>query len=193
MYELLVALPRGLKSEESLADIRKQGFVPAVLFGKDVKSESLKIQQADLLRILSKDVQIFEVKVGEGKKHLVSVQNIQRDVLKGNILHISLQKLKKGESTTSKVPVVLIGERDGAEGTIVMVNDSLTLVGLPQDIPSSVEIDITGLKVGESLSSDRVKLPLGVKLADGVCEVVKNAAPLGDTNVVETVDVEVKE
>lgn len=190
MYELLVAQSRGDKQEESTTDIRKQGFVPAVLFGRDIESLSLKIQQADLLRILSKDVQIFEVKVADGKKHLVNVQNIQRDILKGNILHISLQKLKKGENTTSKVPVVLIGARNGGEGAIVLLADHLNLIGLPQDIPSSIEIDITGLIQGATISSDTVKLPVGVKLADNVCEVVRHTPAKEESNIALTIEVD---
>ncbi len=166
MYELLVAMPRLSKQKESLADIRKSGFVPAVIYGKEAESLSIKIQTADLLRVFSKDNQIFELKVGQGKKFLVHVENIQRDVLKGSILHLSLKTIKKGEKTVVPVPVVILGVPLVEESQIVIELASIELQGLPQDIPNNVEIDVSGLKVGDDIRLAKVKVPVGVKFVD---------------------------
>ncbi len=166
MYELLVAMPRSGKQKESLADVRKSGFVPAVIYGKDAESLSIKIQTADLLRILSKDIQIFELKIGQSKKLLVHVENIQRDVLKGSILHLSLKTIKKGEKTIASIPVIIIGAPMVSESQLIIEQASLEVQGLPQDIPSAIEVDISMLKIGDDVKLASVKLPIGVKFVE---------------------------
>lgn len=164
MYELLVAQPRLGKQKEGLSEVRKSGFVPAVVFGKDLPSSlSIKIQAADLLRILSKDTQIFELKIGEGKRYLVHVENIQRDALKGSILHLSLKTIKKGERTVATVSVVLLGTSAENDCEIIIEQSVIDVQGLPQDIPQSIPVDISSLRSGDVIKLGELKLPVGVK------------------------------
>lgn len=181
MYDLVVALPREDKHVESLSEVRKQGFVPAVIFGKDHESISIKFHSGDLLRLMSKDVLIFEVKVGEGKKYLVKLQTVQKDILKGNVLHVSLQLMIKGEDTSVFVPFVTVG---GEGSTISILKDGVQLKGLPKNIPNQVTIDVTSLAPGDSWSLKELKIPAGVKIdGEDLTEVVvKNNTSVGEDN-----------
>lgn len=172
MYELLVAMPRLGKQKESLKDVRKSGFVPAVIYGKDTESLSIKIQTADLLRILSKDIQIFELKIGSGKKYLVHVENIQRDSIKGSILHLSLKTIKKGDRTAAAIPVVILGTVSDADSELIIEHASLEVAGLPQDIPVNIEVDVSSLRVGQQIKLQQIKLPIGVKFVEKNMELV---------------------
>lgn len=94
------------------------------------------------------------------------VENIQRDVLKGSILHLSLKTIKKGEKTIASIPVIIIGAPMVSESQLIIEQADLEVQGLPQDIPSAIEVDISMLKIGDDVKLASVKLPIGVKFVE---------------------------
>lgn len=145
---------------------RKQGKVPAVLFGKGMESVPLFVDLVEFKKAYSANGKIFEINAA-GSKHLINAKQIQTNAIGNIVMHIDFLKLNRNQETTVKVAVSLIGESPGATkegGVIQVINDIIEVTGVPRDIPESIEIDISELALGENITVGDIKLGKGVKL-----------------------------
>ncbi len=149
MYELLEGQKRASKDVAKLSKVRKDGFIPGIIFGKEIESISIMIGKSLFAKCLSKSVQIIELVVGSDK-HLVNIDSIQKDPVSGKILHISFHKLQAGQKTTVSIPVLLVGENEG-EGIVGQLMQEVSVIALPQDIPASIEVNIESLEMGSAI------------------------------------------
>lgn len=163
--EILSAESRDLSyTKGELNKLRKIGKVPAVLFGKGMKSLPLFVNLIEFRKAASHG-KIFELKAGE-KKHLINAKNIQTNAIGNVVLHIDFLKLSRNVETTVNVPVVLKGEAKGlkAGGLIQIIEENIEVTGIPKNIPESIIIDVTDLDVNESIIAEEIKLGAGIKL-----------------------------
>jgi len=143
------------KAEEK--EIMGQGLVKGVICGKDLPSTSIYVN------IRKKHIHqgsIFSMKL-ENKKLTVTANQIQRDPVRRNIIHVSFLNVAKGQKTTIEVPLNIIGEVEG-EGVIQSLRDSVQVNGELSDIPESFTIDISGLDMNETLTLNDIDLPSGL-------------------------------
>ncbi len=156
------------KRTETLKNVRGMNKIPGVLFGKTIEPISFQVDEKVFLDTLSEKgmTQTFEVKLGT-KKHLVYIKDTQRDIVKhSQFLNIKLQKVSKDDTITTNIPLHLIG-RDKVEKLGVMIsmpNDSLEVeynVGLGI---SHIDVDVSELKVGDSLAVKDLTFPEGLKV-----------------------------
>ena len=177
---VLDAEKRELKlSRGELNKKRKAGKVPAVVYGKEIESIPIFIDLLSFKKIYASQGKIFELKVG-GTTHMVNTKKIEKNVL-GNVFnHVNFHKLKAGQATTVNIPVSLIGDSKGVKaGGIISTNlEVLPVTGLPKDMPEKVEIDVTELEIGGSITIADIKLA-GKLTIEGEAEttVISCAAP----------------
>lgn len=153
--------------------LRKANRVPAILYGKHTKPESLSIEGAEFIRLLKtvagRAVLIELQRNGNSDKALSFLQEVQRDPLTDKYLHIDLQEVKGDEKFEIRVPVHVVGESFGVKnqsGVLEMATHSLRVRVLPKDLPESITVDVTELKVGETFKVGSLQAIPGVDFLD---------------------------
>lgn len=180
MYDLLKLETRDVGREKPAHALRKEGHVPGVIFGKGMESLPFQVPMKDFTKFMNHShSKVFEVQVGSGK-HLVSLENIQRDHLGSRYMHIELQKLQKGQATTVTLPIKMVGESPAAqrdEGIVSLYVHEMDVKGLPKDFVDHIEIDISGLEVNESIHLSDITPPKGLSWVEDGELVLAHCAP----------------
>lgn len=145
----LEAQPRSITGKK-VSQLRAQGLVPAVIYGSQMeKPVNLQIPYRPLQVALMKvgGTQLLDIQV-DGGKHTVLAREVQRDVIRGDILHVDFLAVNLREKIVTTVPVHLVGESPIVEmrqGQVSQVVNSLQLEALPRDLVPAIEVDISGL------------------------------------------------
>jgi len=149
---------------------RREGMVPGVLYSPhDEENLVLKVKDYDLSKILSaKSHGLIDLEMDEGKKkvsRLAVIKDIQYNALKKQIVHVDFYGVTLKEKLTLEVDIELVGESIGVkDGGILQVElRKVEIECLPSDVPDSIKVDITSLKVGDHISVSGMKVPEGVK------------------------------
>jgi len=161
--------------------IRRSGRIPAVLYGRTGKAVSLDLDALELSRSVKSISESTIVKVDvEGKSYDAFVKDTQRNIIDGNILHVDFYEVESGVVLRARVSLQLkgnpIGVREG--GNLENPLHEIEVECLPKDLPERIEIDISNLKVNQSLHVRDIPLGEGVKVlsaADQVVALVKFA------------------
>lgn len=142
----------GTKSDMKLA--RKEGRIPAVLYGVGKDTLTLEVNEKAMLDMLKKNPRaILQGKVSDAKVMPIIVQNIQKDTFTGKLMHIDFQYVNMSVSMDSNVTLHFSGEPIGLKsGGVQQVEIYEVQVRcMPDVLPTSMEVDISGLEVGEQL------------------------------------------
>lgn len=153
--------------------LRKANRVPAILYGKHTKPESLSIEGPEFTRLLKsvggRAVLIELMRGDNAGKALSFLQEVQRDPITDKFLHVDLQEVKSDEKFEIRIPVRLVGESFGVKnqsGVLEMASHALRVRVLPKDLPEFVNVDVTELKVGETFKVGSLKAVPGVEFLD---------------------------
>src|SRR3989338_1137304 len=153
-YELIAETRRELGTGASRR-LRKQKFIPAILYGQSEQATNLKVayEEFDKLRRVHKSEHaVIDLAVKEsGAKIHVMIKSVDHDPVKGSPIHIDFLAISLDKKIVTKIPVLSIGECAGvAEGGIL---DhplwELEIRCLPRDIPEKVEVDVSTLGIGD--------------------------------------------
>ncbi len=178
----LTAQPRELTGKD-VARLRKQGLLPAVLFGHGEPSLPIQID-AKAFETLTKTAgrhALIDLKIEGGRAHPAIVQGVQEHPIRRTPLHVDFHRVKMTEEITMDVPLVPVGTSVAVEkhnGTLLQTLDHLRLRGLPSDLPQSIEFDITALDSFEAVIRVRdLHLPARVTLHSEPDETVAHVQP----------------
>ncbi|CAB4822126.1 unannotated protein [freshwater metagenome] len=141
---------------------RRDGLVPAVIYGHGEKPQHITLPSRELGVALKQSNVLLDIVI-DGKTELTLPKAIVRHPLKQIIEHIDLVLVRRGEKVVVAVPVHAIGEHD-RDGVLEHVNNTIEVRVEATAIPSFFELDINGLAAGTSLYAADVKLPAGVEL-----------------------------
>jgi len=137
--------------------LRRQGITPVHLFGHGIESEALQCDTTQLQRVLAQAgrTKLIDLKLDKAKKpRKIVVREIQRNPQTGELLHIDFYQVRMAEKIKVEVPIVLLGEAPALklkENMLVQDLTSLTIESLPDEIPASVELDLSSLTEVEQL------------------------------------------
>lgn len=185
------------KSQNSL---RKEGFLPSVIYGHNFKSLPIQIKYSDFEKIFKKagESTLINLKI-EGREEPAVIKDIQKDPVSDKIIHADFYKVNLKEKIKAKVPLVMKGESEAvkAGGILVKIVNELEVEALPQDLPHELQIDISRLQnfgdhilIKDISISDKVKIE--ANLEDIVALVQEPRAEVVEEAVAPTVeDVEV--
>ena len=155
----LVATVRKDTGSAESRRLRSSGSIPAIVYGMGMEPKSVYIDAREFNNALKTEAGTNVIlNLSIGKKDTVTAlpREIQRHPYKDQIVHVDLIQID-----FTGVP---IGVKDEG-GVIQTINNTITIIALPTDIPSSLEIDISELNVGDNVSATDVDLPEGVTLA----------------------------
>ena len=152
--------------------IRNEGFVPAVVYKEGKETVSLKINEKELAYVLKSkagaNVLIgLKIDGDKSKERTVLIKEVQRHPIKSQILHVDFQEISLTDKLTIDVPLVTKGEAEGVvkeEGVLEHVLWEIKVECLPADIPSKIEVNVTSLKIGDSILVKDIQVPAGVKI-----------------------------
>ena len=149
--------------------LRKDGRVPAVIYGHGREPQTLSINTRDLEKLLehiSAENTVIDLDV-DGTASRTLIREIQRHPFKRQILHVDFQELVAGEKVIVRVPVILIGVPDGVRmdgGILDQTMRELEVEVDPSNIPNHIEVDVTKMVIGSSLHVSDITLPEGVEV-----------------------------
>jgi large subunit ribosomal protein L25 len=137
--------------------LRKAGFIPGVLYGKGKGSYAICVPERDLRRVLTGQGGLHAILdvVLEGQKttHASILKDYQQDPIRGHISHIDLQEVPLDEPIQAQVAVQLTGEPVGTKegGVLSQVQREINVEALPMEIPEHLELDVSGMAIGDTL------------------------------------------
>lgn len=146
--------------KKDAAQLRKNGQVPCVIYGSGEQTHfSVKNVELEKL-IFSPEVYQFELEV-DGKKANAVVRELQQHPLTGKIQHVDFLELDDNKPVRVALPVRLTGSARGvmAGGKLLQSYRMLNVVGLPKDLPEAITLDISDLKIGDSIRVKSVEIP----------------------------------
>lgn len=164
----LKAAPRARTGSGRLNQMRREGWVPSVIYGKGTENMNLKVDAktfADLLAHSSSENILVNLDIEGHGTRLAFLQSIQHDALSGKTLHADFRAIDENTAITAHIPTHLNGESAGvkAGGLIEQYVHAIEITCLPNDLPETIEVDISGLQIGDSLHIGEIALPAGVK------------------------------
>lgn len=158
--------------KKDAAATRNAGLVPCVLYGQGEQTH-FAVKRNDIEKIVfSPEVYQVELDV-EGKKAKAIIRELQQHPVKDTIQHVDFLELSDSKPVKVGLPVRLTGSSKGvmAGGKLMQVFRRLNCVGLPQDLPEAITLDISKLKIGKSIRVGSIDIP-GVKFLDPANAVV---------------------
>lgn len=169
--------------------LRKTGFLPANICGKEIGSLAITVNKDDLRKKMTKFGRnaVFKIEVAGDKTYTVMTNEIQSHAVKG-ITHVDFQQISLTEEVKTDVMIKIIGKEAIEAQRLILIGhaDTISVKGLPQDIPDLIEVNVSKLQLGDIITFADVKLPKGI-----VCE--SDPAHLVATLVESKVQEEIEE
>ncbi len=171
--------------------LRAEGGIPGVLYGRGLDSTPLTVDRRELYAALHTEAgtnALINLEVGSDK-YLTVARELQRHPVRGDIIHLDFIRIALDEKITAEVGIDYMGEPEGAKegGILETIRTSVTISALPTDIPASIQLDISALEVGDTLSA--ADLPV----IEGVEYLEDSEAPLVNVIIPRILEVEAPE
>jgi large subunit ribosomal protein L25 len=134
----------------SVKHLRREGLIPAILYGRDVEAVPLQINEKALYKVLREagTHQLISLQIGKSRPQMTLARDIQRDVIRHNYVHVDFYAVKMDEKVTAHVPLVLVGGAPAVQdkGAILTQGlDELEIECLPSDLIASIEVSLENL------------------------------------------------
>ncbi|MEN9841879.1 MAG: hypothetical protein RL376_1679 [Verrucomicrobiota bacterium] len=169
----LTITPRAQTGRSASRRVRKANQIPAILYGKHTSPQTLAVDAPEFTRLVKAvagRALIIELnRKDSAEKALSFVQEIQRDPITDKYVHVDLQEVKANEKLEINVPVSFVGEAYGVKtqaGVLEISTHTLRVRCLPKDLPPLIEVDVTELKIDETIKVGSLKPVAGVEFRD---------------------------
>ena len=172
--ESIIAELRTIEGK-AVSTLRDKGLVPAVVYGKDQKTEMITVPLIDFVKLWrhAGESTVVSLKMGAGEKNVL-IHDISFDPIKGTPTHIDFYVVDMKRKVRVEVPIEWTGEdAAGKKGILVKVLHALHVEALPSDLPHSVSIDASVLhNPGDTILIGSVALPKGVVVLNDAEEMI---------------------
>ena len=163
--------------------LRASGLIPGVLYGAGKKAHPFAVEERELRRVLTGDHGLHAILdvVFDGQKtpHHAVLKEYQLDPTRPRLLHIDLHEVRLDQVIQTQVAVEAFGESPGVKegGALTLVLREINVEALPMEVPDRLELDISGMTIGDSLRVADVIVPEGVEVLDDPEAVVATVQP----------------
>ena len=154
LTDLLELRERTNFTHSQLAERRRQGHVPAVLYGADAGGISVEVGEREIAEALRRNPNaVFEVSLAGRGRRSVLVREVQRSVLSGKLMHVDFFQINVNESIDAKITIHLVGDPVGVKhgGVLQVEIHEVDARCMADRLPPSFEVDISGMDIGEQL------------------------------------------
>jgi len=196
MEEVTIKAVKREVTGKQVKALRRQGLLPAVLYGRNFPSTPISLDLRDASHTLSHmTTSALVTVVLDGEKHLALVRERQRDFIRGTLKHIDFQVVSMKEKLRTSVSVVMVGESPAVtdfNGVLVTGLDEVEVECFPQDLPERIMADVSGLKqIGDAIYVRNLVISEKVEVLEDPNEVVVVVTAQAAEEVEEVVVAEV--
>jgi large subunit ribosomal protein L25 len=151
--------------------LRREGFVPAVIYGAKYQPRNLQVPSRALKTLLGHAVGeniLVDLEIdGEGGKsnQLALIQQIQHEPISGTVVHVDFHAIDMNESIHAQIVVEPVGEPNGVRnfgGLLEQLTRTVEVECLPKDLPEIITVDVSALNIGDAIHVRDLALPAGV-------------------------------
>ncbi len=177
--------------------LRKQGVVPGVLYGRS-SARAIAIKERDLRTALTGTSglhAVLDVVVeGQSTAHPSNVKEYQRDPIRGHVRHVDLQDVRLDQPIQAAIQVHLMGVEDAPGvregGVMSQPTTEINVEALPMEVPESIDVDVSGMEMGDTLRLESVTAMEGVTFLDDPHELViaTITAPMREEDLEAAID-----
>lgn len=180
MKQVTLKVSKRVKTGKEVAKkLRKAGFIPGILYGKEIEPVPLAIKYSEFEKAYKRHkgetvIYTLEFENGSITRKSAILKEIQRHPVTDMVIHVDFQAIEEGKPIEIKVPLEFIGKPVGVTkgGIFEIMLHELTIECLPTDIPDKITVDISALDVGDSLHVADIKVPENIKIVDSPDETV---------------------
>ncbi|MDR1986540.1 MAG: 50S ribosomal protein L25 [Treponema sp.] len=172
---VLTARNRAVTGSASARRIRRTGRIPGVIYGRSGQARAIDLDAQEFVKSIKNisESTIVTVEI-EGTSYNAFVKDTQRNIQDGNVLHVDFYEVESGVMLRAKVSVHIqgnpVGVREG--GTLESPLHEIEVECLPKDLPQRIEVDVSELKINQSIHVGDIVLGEGVRIISGVDQVV---------------------
>jgi large subunit ribosomal protein L25 len=170
---------------KQVRQLRREGWVPAVMYGHGFEPVPLQFEERSLAHILSKvgGSQLIGINVkGDKQPEMALVRDVQRDPIRGNFLHVDFYRVRMTERLTAEVPLVVVGESpviEAREGILLQGISAIEVECLPGDLVDAIEVDLSDLvEIDQGIYVRDLAVPAGIDVLTDVDEMIVRIVPL---------------
>jgi large subunit ribosomal protein L25 len=156
--------------------LRSEGFVPAIFYGYETESVAVKVNTSELIKVLvweGGETSFVKLGIESGKggkvEKLSIIKDLQIDTIHRKPVHVDFYEIRMDRTLTVDVPIIFTGNPVGVVeegGELQQIKRVLKVSGLPSDLPESLEVDISGLTIGDSIKVRDIAIKDGVQILD---------------------------
>jgi large subunit ribosomal protein L25 len=198
---ILTAEIREGVGKEKAKKLRAKGLIPAIFYGPKSQTISLVIDSKELSKTLQTEAGenvLIDLDIRKGNqsdRKVVMLKDIQIDPLQRITLHTDFYEVTMDEMVTVEVPVHLIGKPEGTKvgGILEQVRRVIQIQCLPGDIPKSIDVDVSSLKIGDSIHVQDIQVEKAKIISDTNFTIATVVPPVVEEKVVEAVAPEAAE
>ena len=150
--------------------LRKQNLVPAIIYGGGEDAVAFSIKNNELVKLLENETffsKILTINV-DGNEDNAVIKDLQRHPAKGFPMHVDFRRIVKGQKIHMNVPMHFVGgeEAPGTKegGVLSTLVSDIEIICLPSQLPEYLEIDVSGMEIGDSYHMSDINLPEGVEI-----------------------------
>lgn len=160
----IAAVPRSEFGKGAARQVRREGRVPAVLYGHGTDPRHVSLPGHDVLLALRTPNVLIRLEGLPGGNELALPKAIQRDPIKGSIEHVDLILVRRGEKVTIEVPIQVSGDVN-PDGMLDQQLVQISIEAEATNIPTGIEVSVEGMNVGDAVHAGDLNLPEGSTLA----------------------------
>jgi large subunit ribosomal protein L25 len=165
--QTLIAEERARTGSGVLKQMRREGYIPSVVYGGGSDNKNVKVHAKtfrDMLNNAASDSILVTLDLGDSNSQLAFLQDVQQNAITGEILHVDFLAVNQDTSINAALPLELTGEPEGvkAGGLLEQMLHSLDISCLPKDLPEGITADVSALEIGDALHISEVNFPEGV-------------------------------
>jgi len=187
----LAAQPRTVQGKQ-VRQLRQEGWVPGVMYGHGFEPLSLQFEERKLGRLLShvSGSQLIGIKVADQKEpEMALVRDVQRDVIKGTILHVDFYRVQMTERLTAEIPLAIVGESPVIhqhEGILLQGISAIEVECLPGDLVDEIAVDLSDLEeIGQGVYVRDLAIPSGIDVLTDPDEMIVRVVAMAEEEVIE--------
>jgi len=157
----------------SVSQLREEGLVPGVLYGRERETVSIKADAKEVATILGGNA-IIDLTLDDDTTQPVMVKEVQKDVITRDLLHIDLYQIDLDQKITIEVPVTVVGQPEGVKegGLLNHILREIEIECLPTDIPKSIDVNVEELEIGDSVSVGEIDVTEEIEITVDETETV---------------------
>ena len=175
----LIARVREARGKGPARQLRQQGFVPGIYYHHGDPNIPFSVSAVDLQHLLRRRHTLISLALEGQEARECVLRDLQRDPVTSEILHLDLMGILAGEKLVVDVPIRLAGVPEGVRtggGILQSGLKALSVECLPRDIPEYIEVDVSALKIGQSIHVSHLSYP-NLRLLDNPQDTVASVQP----------------